>query len=86
MAPPRLEVAEVFRQHQDEYIVSHSVSPEQRRVIRDLITCRTAALGGHLRRCDTCGHEEIAYNGDVHRQRAATGIVPSARPGSRPSG
>ena len=24
--------------------------------------CRTAALGGHVTRCETCAHTEIAYN------------------------
>jgi hypothetical protein len=24
--------------------------------------CRSAALGGHLERCDSCGHERVAYN------------------------
>lgn len=24
--------------------------------------CRTAALGGHVERCDACGHQRIAYN------------------------
>lgn len=62
MPAPRLEVAEVFRRYQDEFLSAHSASLQQRRVIRDLIACRTAALGGHLRRCNSCGHEEIAYN------------------------
>jgi hypothetical protein len=62
MRAPRLEVAEVFRRYQDDYLAEHPASPGQRRVLRDLVACRTAALGGHLRRCDTCGHEEIAYN------------------------
>ena len=62
MSPPRLDVAEVFRSYQDEYLATHSASLEQRWVIRDLIACRTAALGGHRRRCQECGHEQIAYN------------------------
>lgn len=32
------------------------------RVLRDIMQCRTAALGGHLERCDHCGHHQIAYN------------------------
>ena len=59
MRTPRLEVAEVFRRYQDDCV---AVSPEQRRVLKDLVACRTAALGAHVERCDTCGHEEIAYN------------------------
>ena len=30
--------------------------------MRDLVVCRTAALGGHVWRCDECGHERVAYN------------------------
>ena len=62
MSPPRLDVAEVFRRYQDAYLATYSASPQQRRVIHDLMACRTAALGGHLRRCQECGHEQIAYN------------------------
>jgi hypothetical protein len=25
-------------------------------------SCRTAALGGHVARCEDCAHEVIAYN------------------------
>jgi len=62
MSTPRLEVAEVFRSYQDEYFAKYSASPEQRRVFRDLVVCRTATLGGHVLRCQTCDHEEISYN------------------------
>jgi hypothetical protein len=31
-------------------------------VLRDLVACRTAALGGHVERCNHCGHQRIAYN------------------------
>ena len=30
-------------------------------------TCRTAALGGHVEQCDTCGHQRIAYNSCANR-------------------
>ncbi len=62
MSRPRFDVAEVFRRYQHQYLATYSPSPQQRRVIRDLMACRTAALGGHLRRCQACGHEQIAYN------------------------
>ena len=38
------------------------VSPPQAAVLQVLERCRTAALGGHLYRCDRCGAERIAYN------------------------
>ena len=62
MRRARLEVAEVFRSCQNDYLASHPVSAQQHRVLQDMIACRTAALGGHLRRCEQCGHEEISYN------------------------
>ncbi len=62
MSRPRLEVAEVLRRYQDAYLATYWASFEQRRVLQDLIACRTASLGGHLRRCQECGHEQIAYH------------------------
>lgn len=62
MSRPRPEVAEVFCRYEDQYLAAYAASPQQRRVIRDLVACRTAALGGHVRQCDACGHKEIAYN------------------------
>ena len=61
MRPP-LEVADIFRQHGYEFRLTHSLSPEQRRVMRAIERCRTASLGGHVEQCDACGHQRIAYN------------------------
>jgi len=57
-----LEVADIFRQHGDDFRLTHSLSPEQRRVMRAIERCRTASLGGHVEQCDACGHQRIAYN------------------------
>ena len=64
MAPGRLEVADVFREHGAEFLEAWGkrISSEQRRVLRDITQCRTALLGGHKLQCDHCGHEEISYN------------------------
>ncbi len=64
MTKPLLEVADVFRSLGPEFLETEgrTLSPEQRRVVRDLLLCRTAALGGHVERCDHCGHQEVAYN------------------------
>ena len=64
MSRPRLEVAEVARRYGPEFLESlgHSLSAEQKRVLRDLVLCRTAALGGHVEACDACGHRRICYN------------------------
>ena len=38
------------------------LSSTQRKAVRDLAVCRTAALGGHVEHCLDCGHDRIAYN------------------------
>jgi Putative transposase/Transposase zinc-binding domain len=57
-------VADVFRRYGEAYRQQHgaSLSVAQRRVMTAIEVCRTAALGGHLERCDQCGHERNAYN------------------------
>ena len=64
MPRPPLEVADVFRAHGAawrEANASH-VSLAQLKVMSAIETCRTAALGGHVERCEDCAHERIAYN------------------------
>src|SRR3954447_21314936 len=64
MDRPKLEVADVFRRYGAAYRLQHgaSLSVAKRRVMTAIESCRTAALGGHLERCDQCGHERNAYN------------------------
>ena len=64
MTQPRLEVADVFRRHGDAFLERYGrvLRPEQRRTLKDIAACRTAALGGHVEACDQCGHQRIAYN------------------------
>jgi hypothetical protein len=59
---PRLEVADIFRQHGAAYRQRHALAPEQRATMRAIETCRTPARGGHLDVCDACGHTRPAYN------------------------
>src|SRR6201993_2290089 len=58
------EVADVFRRYGEAYRQQHGASPStaQRRAMRAIELCRTAALGGHVERCDDCGHQRVAYN------------------------
>jgi hypothetical protein len=58
----RPEVADVFRSYGSSYQAANGISVEQRRILHDLAVCRSAALGGHKKRCERCGHEEISYN------------------------
>lgn len=66
---PALEVADIVRAHGNEFRRAHAsaLSTRQKRVLRSIELCRTAALGGHLERCDQCGHERNAYNSCADR-------------------
>jgi len=64
MSRPSLEVADLVRLHGEDFLKRFRsvVSSATLRVLRDIRDCRTAALGGHVQRCDQCGHEEVSYN------------------------
>ena len=64
MAAAPLEVADIFRRFGPVYRQTHveRLARAQRRVMSAIERCRTAALGGHVERCDACGHQRIAYN------------------------
>lgn len=66
MSRPALEVADIFRDHGQAWLAANRghVSLEQMKVMTAVERCRTAALGGHVARCENeaCGHLHIAYN------------------------
>jgi hypothetical protein len=59
-----LEVAHIFHRHGDAFRAEQGrrLSHAQRRVMAAIEMCRTAALGGHVERCEDCGETRIAYN------------------------
>jgi hypothetical protein len=61
---PGLEVADIVRAHGEDFLRANArtLSTAQKRVLRAIESCRTAALGGHVEECDHCGHQRIAYN------------------------
>ena len=64
MRRPRLEVADVFHRHGADWRRANAghVSLGQLQVMSAIEQCRSAALGGHVERCEDCGHSRIAYN------------------------
>jgi hypothetical protein len=67
MPARRLRVADVFRAHWPEYDRTHAIAPHQAQAVRHILSCRTAALGGHLHRCENCGSELPVYNSCLDR-------------------
>jgi Putative transposase/Transposase zinc-binding domain len=64
MARPALEVADIFRDHGPAWRRANAghMSLGQLKVMSAIESCRTAALGGHVARCEECDHTHIAYN------------------------
>jgi hypothetical protein len=61
---PRLEVADIFRAHGPVWREAERghLSLAQLKVMSAITQCRTAALGGHVLRCEDCGTEQVSYN------------------------
>jgi putative transposase/transposase-like zinc-binding protein len=81
MSGPRPTVAEVIRSCLDEILHRYGaqLTPEQRRALKDLAACRTAALGGHVLACPECGHQQIAYNSCGNRHCPTCRATAAAR-------
>jgi Transposase zinc-binding domain/Putative transposase len=64
MPRPALEVADIFRDHGPAWRSANAghVSLDQLKVMSAIERCRTAALGGHVLRCENCSHTPISYN------------------------
>lgn len=58
----RLGVADILHKHIDDYKNEYPLWPEHRKIVSDILNCRTAHLGGHVERCDTCGTVRITYH------------------------
>ena len=58
----RLELAHILHQHIDNYQNQYRLWPEHKKIVTDLLNCRTARLGGHIDRCDNCGTVRINYH------------------------
>ena len=64
MARPLLEIADVLNRHGDAFVGRHRghLSLGQLKVMSAIRACRTAALGGHVARSESCDHMAISYN------------------------
>jgi hypothetical protein len=58
----RFDIGAIVRAHRSQLEAEHCLTCAQKRVLTDLARCRTAALGGHLDHCPSCGYEHPRYN------------------------
>lgn len=63
------ELAEIFSRCGPEYITlfGNRMPSSHTRALRDIIDCRTAALGGQLVQCTTCGYQQYSYHSCKNR-------------------
>lgn len=59
---PGIEVADIVRDHGEALRRTRGLRLGQLKAISAIERCRSAALGGHILRCDTCADVQIAYN------------------------
>ena len=64
----KFELADVVRQFGKKLIEKQQLSPQQVKVLNNIMQCRTASFGGHEEACDYCGIIRYSYNscGDRH--------------------
>jgi hypothetical protein len=63
MPNPPIEIADVFRMGFSAHNAARGPYPgHYYKTVNALLACHTAALGGHVYRCDSCGHDKISYN------------------------
>lgn len=62
MVRTRFEMASVIKRYGAEFRMQCSPNNYQLTVLNALQQCRTAELGGHKDRCDSCGTQQYSYN------------------------
>jgi hypothetical protein len=56
------EVAGILRRYGKEYLAGHKQPAYILKTIGAIEKCRTAMLGGHVEKCNKCGHKRVSYN------------------------
>ena len=57
-----IELQDIFLKYGDEYCQKHKLPFHIKKVIWNIISCRTSKLGGYMDECEECGHIKISYN------------------------
>ena len=59
---PTLQLADILRDHIADYQKAYPLWPQHKKIVSDLLNCRTAHLGGKIECCDHCGTLRIVYH------------------------
>ena len=75
----RLTVAHILKAYIADYQEQYPLWPEHRKIVYDLLNCRTLHLGGHIDRCDHCGAMRITYHSCRNRHCPTCQHMPRER-------
>ena len=75
----RLEIADILRKHIADYQDQYPLYSEHRKIVYDLLNCRTPYLGGHIDRCSHCGAMRILYHSCRNRHCPTCQHMPRER-------
>ena len=75
----RLEIADILRKHIADYQEQYPLWSEHRKIVYDLLNCRTPYLGGHIDRCSHCGAMRLVYHSCRNRHCPTCQHVPRER-------
>ncbi len=48
----KIDIAHILREHIVDYQKKYRLHPQHYKIVYDLLSCRTAYLGGHIDKCD----------------------------------
>ncbi len=58
----QVELGDIFRRYGPAYLRTHRLTPNRHKAVRAIVSCRTAALGGHRDWCPQCGYEHYHFH------------------------
>lgn len=60
--PKKCEISDIFAEFGSSYRKAHNIALAHHKLMRAVTNCRTSQLGGHMKKCDACGHSHPTYN------------------------
>ena len=79
MGKPSFEMADILRESIGDYQEAYPLLANHYKIVHNLLSCRTAELGGHVEKCDHCGKERISYNSCRNRHCPKCQNIPRER-------
>ena len=78
-------VQDIFQCFYPAYLEKYSPSPEQAKVARNILNCKTGAYGANVSVCEDCGAVQVHYNSCRNRCCPMCQAVPTAPTAASPT-